>query len=217
LSEEENNDMKKLLSAIAIICTSLAVHAQEPSGSSHHFRGQMMHHHRFDMARQLNFSDAQKQQLNSVNEDFRNKMKELDKNEDITVREWKQKKADLFKEHKTAIQSLLTTEQKEKMKQMRGMASASMHQMSEKRLEKMKTNLGLNEDQVSKIKNLSEDMRSQIEIIHENNSLSREDKKDQVIALLKQHKQDFKNVLTPEQLNKLEQLRKEHSEKRFSK
>jgi Spy/CpxP family protein refolding chaperone len=209
--------MKKVLSVIAIICASaVATQAQQLSDSTHHFHARMMHHRRFDMSRQLNLSDEQKQQMKSINEDFRTKMKELDKNEDITVREWKQKKADLMKAHRTAIQNMLTPEQKAKMKQAKEMASARMRQMSEKRLDKMKVNLNLSEDQVAKIKSLSEDLKSQIKTIHENNSISTEDKRDQVIAAVKQHKQDFNNVLTQEQLNKLEELRKEHSERKSS-
>ena len=210
--------MKKLLSGFAITLLSvISVQAQQSSDSSNHFRGHVVHHHRFDMARQLNFTDAQKQQMKSINEDFRDKMKVLDKNEDITVREWKQKRADLFKEHKTSIQNLLTPEQKIKMKEMRQMASAAMHQMSEKRLERMKTNLNLSDEQLSKIKSISQDFKSQLKTIHENNSLNSSDKKAQVMALFKQHKEDFKAVLTPEQLNKLDQLKEEHAEKRFSK
>lgn len=89
------------------------------------------------------------------------------------------------------------------------MASARFHKMSQKRLEKMQTNLNLSDDQVSKIKGLSEDLKSQMKTIHENNALSTEDKRAQATALFRQHKEDFKSVLTQEQLGKLEQLTKE--------
>ncbi|HVM88935.1 MAG TPA: hypothetical protein VMT76_12170 [Puia sp.] len=208
--------MKKLLPAIVVICISaVSVKAQQPADSSHHFRSRVMQHRHFDMMQQLHLSDDQKQQMQSINEDFRNKMKDLDKNEDITVREWKKKRADIMKERRNAVQNVFTPEQKEKMKQMRQTASARMHEISEKRLEKMKTQLNLTDGQVTKIRSLSDNLKSQIKTIHENNSLSLTDKRDQVIALIKQHQQDFKNVLTQEQVSKLEEIRKDRSEKRL--
>jgi periplasmic protein CpxP/Spy len=206
--------MKKiLLTATVITLMGFAVQAQQKMDGPRPFHRQM--HHRFtDLSKQLNFTDAQKQQFKSINQDFHQKMAALNKNEDIPVREWKQKKADLIKDHKSAFQNMLTPEQKTKLKEMRQTASAKFHQRSEKRLEKMKTQLNLSDDQVAKIKNISQDFRSQLKTIRENTAMDPTDKRSQIIALANQQRKDFKSVLTSEQVDKWEQWRKDR-EHRF--
>ena len=206
--------MKKiLLTTTVFTIMAFAVQAQEKMEDHRPFHRQM--HHRFiDLSTKLNFTDAQKQQFKSINQDFHQKITALNKNEDITVREWKQKKADLIKDHKSAFQNLLTPEQKTKLKEMRQTASAKFHQRSEKRLEKMKTQLNLSDDQVAKIKNISQDFRSQLKTIRENTTIDPSDKRSQIMALTKQQRKDFKSVLTSEQVDKWEQWRKDR-EHRF--
>ncbi|MBS1947176.1 MAG: hypothetical protein JST47_05370 [Bacteroidetes bacterium] len=209
--------MMKLLSALGIICVpAISLKAQQPPDSAWYSHHHGIHHRRYVMMKQLDLTETQKQQTKSINENFRNKIKALNKNEDITVREWKQERAGLLKEHRVAIQNVLTPEQKAKMEQMRQTASAHIHEMSKKRLGKMKAELNLSNGQATKINALSANLKSQIKAIQENDALSIEEKREQAMALKRQHKQDFKNVLTEDQLSKLKELRRDRAERRLS-
>ena len=205
--------MKRIfLIAATLIVANFAVQAQQNGEAAPPFHKHR--HHQFnDLSKKLNFTDAQKQQFKTINEDFHKKMEALNKNEDITVRSWKQQKTDLVKAHKAAIQNLLTPEQKEKMKEMRQMAEAKFRERSEHRLEKMKTKLNLSDDQVSKIKTISQDFRSQLKAIRENEAMAHSDKKSQIMALVSQQRKDFRSVLTPEQITKLDEWKKEKSDR----
>jgi len=205
--------MKRIfLIAATLVVANFAVQAQQNGEAAPTFH-QHRHHQFNNLSKQLNFTDAQKQQFKAINEDFHKKMEALNKNEDITVRSWKQQKTDLVKAHKAAIQNLLTPEQKEKMKEMRQMADAKFRERIEHRLEKMKTKLNLSDEQVSKIKTISQDFRSQLKTIRENEAMAHSDKKSQIMALVSQQKKDFRSVLTPEQITKLDEWKKEKSDR----
>lgn len=80
----------------------------------------------------------------------------------------------------------------------------------------MKAELNLSNGQATKINALSANLKSQIKAIQENDALSIEEKREQAMALKRQHKQDFKNVLTEDQLSKLKELRRDRAERRLS-
>lgn len=67
----------------------------------------------------LNLTDAQKQQLKSINEDFRVKMQTLQKNDNILVKDMKEQRKNLMEERHNKMLSILTPEQKTQFEQMR--------------------------------------------------------------------------------------------------
>jgi Spy/CpxP family protein refolding chaperone len=209
--------MKKIFIMATALCLSvMAVSAQQPGyGGFHHRHGRSYHHHRRDLTKELNFTDQQKQQLKTINSDFRTKMAELNKNENITVKEMRDKRAALLKEQRTAFQNLLTPEQKTKLEDMRKKGEARQQEMAAKHLENMKTRLGLSDDQTAKIKNINDGFRSQLQKFRDNQSLNRSDKRDQFMALVKQRNDNIKSVLTPEQYDKMQDLRKQRMERSF--
>jgi len=79
--------------------------------------------------------------------------------------------------------------------------------MSQKRLEKMKSNLNLTEAQVAKIQDLRNSSMKQAKEIRENSSLTQEQKKEQFMSLMKSRKESMNNILTAEQLKKKEEMR----------
>ena len=86
----------------------------------------------------------------------------------------------------------------------------SPEERAEKIVARMKTDLALSDDQVSKLKPVvlkreqqREELRSKV-----NNA------RDQHRQMAQQTEEDFKNILTPEQMEKLKQHRKEMREKR---
>ncbi|MDX2047673.1 MAG: hypothetical protein SFU87_12865 [Chitinophagaceae bacterium] len=202
-----------LLGLVMAAFVSFAATAQEKEKQGQHHPRKMMKRHRADVAKQLNFSDAQKQQLKTINEDFRKKMQELNSNENITVKEMRDRKAALVKDHKTSMQQLLTAEQKTKLEQMKRERKA-IHEVNAKaRLEKAKIKLGLSDAQASQLSNLGSSFKSKMKSLKENESLSRTDKREQIKKLAEEHKAEVKKLLTEEQLKKMEEMRRHRKEK----
>lgn len=174
-------------------------------------------HHRKHITKDLNLTDEQKQQLKGINENHRKQMAELKKNENISVKEMNERKASLAKEHRSAMERILTPEQRTKMQE-RGNRSKQKHgQMEAKRMEEMKEKLALTDAQSAKMKSLNEGYRSKFESLKRNESLDQAAKKEQFKALQKQRKEELKNVLTQEQIEKLEEMKKDKGGKKEAK
>ena len=134
---------------IAIFALTATVNAQDKMGKKgrhHKKQGREM------ISKQLNFSEEQKKQSKTINADFRKKMQELNKNENITVKEQREKKSAILKERKARMHGLLTAEQRTKLAQLKVERKVKKEERYANRLDKMKTRLGLTDEQVSKLK-----------------------------------------------------------------
>jgi Spy/CpxP family protein refolding chaperone len=220
ITKTNNIHMNKYLVALTFTIITIAATAQTKNSSTdntsqqthtqmHHKPGYGMHqfHHHGMMMNQLNLTDAQKQQTKSINDDYRNQLKELEKNDNITLKDYRSKKANLEQERKSKFQSLLTTDQKNKIIQAKKDRSEKMKMMAQKRMEKMKTDLNLTDDQVAKMQAQRESSMEQMKAIRENSSLSEEQRKAQLMDLRKSNHDSMNNILTADQLKKKEELR----------
>ena len=198
-----------LIPLIALLALTVTTNAQNKMGKQKHHQ----HHQKGMMAKQLNFSEAQKTQAKAINEDSRKKMQELNKNESITVKEQRDRKAAIQKERKTKMDGLLTAEQKAKQTQLRADHKAKKEAGYAKRLDKMKTNLNLSDEQVTKLKAQRTATHAKAEKIKNNESLSREQKKAQMMALKSEAKDQHDKIFTPEQLKKREEMKKNRGDK----
>ena len=165
------------------------------------------------MDEKLNLTEAQRQQLKATNMDFKNKIQELKKNDNMTVKELNAKKEALVQERKQKTQAPLTPEQRNQMKQLKIEHGGKRDIESGKRMEKMQTNLGLSNDQVTKMKGQTEIYKSRAEDIKNDGSISDEQKKEKLKALREARKNSLKSFLTPEQLQKLEAMKNKRSMK----
>lgn len=204
--------MKKLLSSVAVMLMISAVvqaqdstHKQFRKGGFHH-KG--MHHKGMMMAPKLNMTEDQKTKMKSLHETFRKEMGELRKNENITVKEWKSKREALVKKHHDAMQNILTPEQKAQIEKMKLERKSKAETFEKNRMEKMKTELGLTSDQVEKFDRLHESTRAQMKAIFDNTQLDKTQKREQMQALMKKHKEELNSIYTDEQKKKLEEKRK---------
>lgn len=114
--------MKKIVfSLLAILMIGVAAQAQEKSGTQDGKQHHKKHgkHHGRDIAKELNFTDAQKEQLKTIREESKKQMEELKKNDNITVKESRERRKAIHEQQQTKMQSLLTAEQKQKMEQMK--------------------------------------------------------------------------------------------------
>ncbi len=67
----------------------------------------------------LNLTDAQRQQIKSINEDFKNRLQALNKNDNIMVKDMKAQRKALMEDRKNKISAILTPEQKNQFEQLR--------------------------------------------------------------------------------------------------
>jgi Spy/CpxP family protein refolding chaperone len=221
ITKTNNMHMKKYFLALAtFIIITITVTAQTKSNSNdsttppprmgtHHKEEYEMHkfHHHGMMMAQLNLTHAQKQQAKSINDDYRNQLKEIKKNDGITLKDYRSKKASLEQERKSKLQALLTTVQKNEIAQAKKDRSETMKMMAQKRIEKMKTDLNLTDDQVAKIQEQRKISIEQMKATRENSSLSEDQKKEQLTDLYKSMHESLKSILTADQLKKKEELR----------
>jgi len=214
--------MKKYLIALtAFTLMAFTVNAQSTDNSSespathetgkmHHKHGMYIHrhHHRnFTAMKKINLSDAQKQQVKAMNEDYKNKIKDLEKNDNITLKDYRSQKANLEKERKAKFQDILTVDQKNQIARDKKDRTERMKMMSQKRMDKMKTDLNLTDDQVAKIQDERKNMMDHAKAIKENSSLSDEQKKEQFMNLRKTSHDNMNKILTADQLKKRDELR----------
>ena len=222
--------MKKLVTAIlSLMIVSITASAQTaPSGvrqhptverkreairhHRHRKMRRMRRHHR--MAQQLNLSDPQKKQAKLYREEYKKQLTELNKNENITVKEQRDRKLALRKEEKAKMQSLLTPEQKNKMAQLKAEGKAKAEQHYAARMDKMKTTLNLSDKQVAALKLQRENSMAKLKAIKEDDKMDRLAKKEKLMALKNEMKEDRKKIFTADQLKQIEEMKKERMEKK---
>lgn len=148
----------------------------------------------------LKLSDAQKESFKKQRTEFKQRMDALKKEEDITVKEWKSRMEKLRKENQTAMQNILTPDQKEQLKKMR-------EEAGQKQLQGMKERLNLTEDQTAQLKKQRSATQKQLKAIRENENISTEQKKEAVKKLMKVQKESMEKLLTEEQKKKWKAMR----------
>ena len=148
--------------------------------------------------RELNLTAEQKQQMKSINQDFKTRMDQL--NSDNSGKDLKAQKAALQQEKKDKISAILTPEQKIQFAQMAEKAKENNQHNGDDRMDKneldrlmqMKTDLALTDDQVAKMKTSGETYSQ-----------------DQLSALRKERANNMKSFLTADQIAKMKQMRGE--------
>ena len=189
---------------MAFAITASSVFAQQKRDFKKH-HGKQKH----DMAQQLGLSDQQKQQAKQYKEEYKKQLVELNKNENLTVKEQRDRKATLRKAQKAKMEGLLTAEQKTKRSQLQAEHKAKAEEHYAKKLDKMKSKLSLTDEQVKTMKDQRTAMHERSKSIKENEALSREQKKEQLMALKATVKEQHKKIFTAEQLQKMEAMKKE--------
>lgn len=206
--------MKKVfIPMIALFALALNADAQQAIVKKRHHQKR----HMMEMAKQLQFTDAQKAQAKTINTDARKKMQELNKQDNITVKEMRSRKAAIEKDRKTKMDGILTADQKNKLQQLKADRKAKREGQYVKHLDKMKTNLNLSDEQVAQLKEQHKANQAKAQKIKNNESLSREQKRMQLMALKSASKEQHKKIFTAEQLKKMQDLKKNRGNKQQAK
>lgn len=192
-----------------ILSMAVAVQAQEiPERKAdrpvRHERMKGRHGAGVDM-KALNLTEEQKAQFKTQRETFRTQLEELKKNDGITVKESRMKMETLRKENKEKTEKILTREQKDKLEKMKVEGRAKHEAMGKERAARLKTELGLSDEQVAKLEKSRTSMAADMKAIRENKSLTDEQKRERMKELGKKQKENMKSVLTEEQMKKLKE------------
>ncbi len=215
--------MKKIIAGLfAVAAFTFSAAAQDPTDQKKHGREQGFHKMHDGPMEKLNLTDAQKQQMKSINEDFRNRMQALHQNDNILVKDMKAQQKSLMDERNSKISSILTAEQRtqfeqfkkqhEGMDRMRGQRDGKFEGRDGRNMGSLKESLGLSDDQVSKIKAGNESFREKAKSIQQNQSLSADQKRSQFESLQKEREASLKSYLTADQISKLEQMKSKHGD-----
>lgn len=167
------------------------------------------HQQRLWAVKNLNLDAAQKGQLKSIQQDYQTKLTALEKNDGITVKQYREQKQALHKELQTKRQAVLTAEQKQKIANARKMQAIRQQKQQQERLEWMQFKLKLTDAQMADIKKRREATRIQVQKLKEDQKLTPIEKREKVLALRKQNKEAFESTLTPTQKATLEGMKKE--------
>ena len=209
--------MKRVfIAAAALFLTIGATQAQtannDNAATRKHHRGAYSHRH--GGMSQLNLSEDQKKQFKSLGESYHKQFADLRSNKSLSADELKTKSKALRKEQFDKMQSLLTPEQKakwaEQRKNFKGKGKGKGF-VRGKGLEQMKSKLGLTDEQTAKLKANREGFHDKAKAIRSNASLSSDQKKEQMKALMKEQRESMKSIFTAEQLEKMKSARKARS------
>ena len=199
---------KTIFTMLAMATIFLSVNAQKNSNEHHENK----HHDKQMKAKNLNLSNTQKEQLKVYHESTKQQLDELKKNDGITVKEYNARKAAIREKQKEQMINLLTPEQKNELAQHKNHKEGKELDHENNKLDKMKSRLNLTDDQMVRIKATRNVNEAKIEAIKENSQLSNSTKKEQIKAIKQTEKDTYKQILTSEQLNKMEEKRKDHND-----
>ena len=202
--------MKKVFAlTLAFAIAGFSLSAQQTREMKSHKKNHSMQHGKEDMVKDLNLTDAQKAQLKVNREAGKAKMEALNKQDNLTVKEMRERKAALMQEQKASMQALLTPEQKATLAADKSNMVGKRKNMNGQRGEAIKEKLGLSNDQATKLKAHNQATHAKIKAIQNNQSLNVEQKKAQMKAVKETAKTQRNSILTTAQIQKMDEMKKE--------
>lgn len=161
------------------------------------------------MAKDLNLTEAQHKQIKDLQKDFDEKMKSIQQNESITVKQQRDEIYNLEKKRRADMKKILTPEQQEKMTALRVEQDKKMQEGQARRFEKWAGELKLSDAQKTECAALQARQRNSMQALRDNDNLDRTTKDKQVKALMEQHNKDISKILNKEQQKQWEEMRKQ--------
>ncbi|HEX2628624.1 MAG TPA: hypothetical protein VHM26_06430, partial [Chitinophagaceae bacterium] len=166
--------MKKIVLTLLVAAVGIVtVQAQEIPERKSEFRP----HHRPDMPRKkqmanLNLTEEQKAKYKELAQEERKQFEALDKQDNITVKEAREKRVAIQKEFQDKRQSLLTTEQKAQIEKDKEARKEKTREYGKRHDDKMKERLGLTDEQAAKLSESRKAFGEKMRTIREDKALS---------------------------------------------
>jgi hypothetical protein len=181
-------------------------HAQKRKRSNN---GGRLRQRNKEMMSKLSLNAAQKEKMQLLRQERKKKMDELNANTSITVKAFNDKKTALRQEMKKKREAILTNEQKEQLAKTRNDNMQARENDFNQKIARQKSNLGLNDDQVNKMKSLREKIKTDMQLVKNDNKLNDQEKKMKIKSLRAQAKEEREKIYTKEQLKKIENHRQQ--------
>ncbi|MEI6946931.1 hypothetical protein V9K67_06985 [Paraflavisolibacter sp. H34] len=220
--------MKRLITtALIVACSFAAVHAQNtttPAPRPHaHKQGKFA-------GDELNLTEDQKARMKSIRENHRKQLEDLKKQDKLSEAERTKRRDALQQKFKAEYESVLTSAQKQQLaknkeawkenkaewKDRKGERKGDRKEgrgpgMGDGRFQRgqLPEELGLSADQKQKVAAIHQQYRPRMEALRNDASLSQDQKRSKLEDLRKQQQEQVKKVLTAEQNQKMENLRKQ--------
>ncbi|TCJ13343.1 hypothetical protein EPD60_13210 [Flaviaesturariibacter flavus] len=213
--------MKRMItSALAILLLAGAAQAQG--------RGKEAKQERRNDMKELNLSNDQKTKLKDIHTREKAEMDALRNNTALTDEQRKTQRRQIHEKYVAERKSLLTPEQqkkaadfREEWKDRRGAGGPGDRDTIRRHggpggeygkhgegFGKMQQELNLTAAQQEKMKSIRQDYKGRLDALRNNTAISQEEKRKQQHELMKAQMEQMKSVLTPEQQQKMQQLRK---------
>jgi Spy/CpxP family protein refolding chaperone len=231
--------MKKIItSALMLALTIGAAQAQDSSArkDKHHQKRE----HRMGGFDKLNLTADQKERMKAIREEYKTKSEALRKQDQLTVAEMKARREELHKSFRTQTESVLTADQKAQLEKVKAEKKAAGKEgkfergegrrgrseirdeiskrgklkgregIRQKRAE-LRKELNLTAEQKEKMVSANAELKTRMTALKSDKSLTKEQKRAKIQELVKNRREQFKSILTKEQAEKLQALRKERS------
>jgi Spy/CpxP family protein refolding chaperone len=196
--------MKKIIAgALAFLLVSGVAQAQDSTRGRHNRKHPM---------EQLNLTADQKTKLEALRAAQKKEWSDLKNNQAATAEGNKKQRQELQQKYQAQIKAILTPEQQAQMAQSRKEHRKGPEANGQRK--GLKETLNLTEAQQTKMSALNKDFKTKRESLRSNTSLTADQKKEQMKALVQQHRSEVKSILTPEQQQKLEAMPREQRIKR---
>jgi Spy/CpxP family protein refolding chaperone len=204
--------MKKIVMGFLALSLAFAsVHAQSTENKSekkHH------HHGQGKIFKKLDLTQDQKTSMKQIREEFHKKMSDLKKQDGLSKEQLKESRKELKMQQREKMESILTAEQKSKLASIKAEWKAKHKDRDSKSANSKRfKELNLTADQQAKMKDLREGFRTKMETIRNDQALTQAQKKEKMKDLADKRKEEIKNILNPDQINRWESMKKEHKEK----
>lgn len=207
--------MKKLFTGAMVVLLSIgAAHAQvTPQKDTAKKEHKMVY-------AQLNLTATQKQKMQELRAAHKKRMDDL-KSANLPAEETKKQKHQLNRQHKGEVAAILTDEQKKQLASIRadrkknsGLAKGKKGKaQTAQRQAQLAKDLNLSTDQQEKISSIRKEYRTKFQQVRNNEALTDAQKKEERKTLMKAQHAQVKSVLTKEQAEKLQTIRKERAAK----
>src|SRR5215218_3071593 len=218
--------MKRIISsALVIMLTIGAAQAQTTTDKTH--EGHKKEHNK--SFNDLNLSADQKARLQSIREDFKKQSADLKNNSSLSAEQKQTRRKELNQQFRSQMETVLTPAQKEQMAKNKaewkgqkkdarkdGKKDGQKENVRGKGMQRgqgFQKELGLTADQQQKMEQMRTDFKNKFSTMRSDNSLTDEQKKAKMQEMRKQQQEQMKSILTPEQIQKMESLRKQRNKK----
>lgn len=197
---------------LATLAIAQAAPTPAPQGQKRQWtKGQGMQ----QMAQRLNLTADQQAKLKSLRESQRQQMQAIKQDTTLTQEQKREKFQQLRAANHEQMLGILTPEQQAQMKQMR---AGKMRRMAYGRgfqAGRMAGALNLTDAQKQQMKPIFQATRQQVQAVRQDTTLTPQQKREKVKEIRQNQMAQVKSILTPEQQQKMEQLRNNRRHRGF--